>query len=106
MMPQASLYSTNLINEPYQRTLSINPGAFLPVCIFAEKDAKLFRFMGCRPRAAINEVWLGPRLAIDCPRRQHGNRRSALRGVAGSGIHNMRVPSSFGPEEFLVTSGG
>src|SRR5215470_15925291 len=59
-----------------------------------------------RPLAAVHEVWLGPRLAIDGPRADNRNRDAPARRIPRARVHDMGVDFALRPEELFVTAGG
>ncbi len=75
------------------------------ILVFAEEHAKICWLMFGRPLAAIDEIGLRPRFAVDGAGGHHGNREAALRRIAGAGVHDVGVDFAFGAEKFLVAAG-
>ena len=71
----------------------------------AEARAKLLRLMPLGPLAAMDEVWLGPRLAIDGVRRNHRNRSARLRRKSRTRAIYVAIDASLRAEELLRAAG-
>src|SRR5204863_2800642 len=83
---------------------SLEPRAWLFHPVFAKVNAKVLWHMFDGPRAAIHEIWFGPRLTVDGAGRHHRDRHGALRRISRARIHDVCVNAPRCPEKLLVAA--